>query len=792
MESRLQLEKISHQNINVEEQKSEAITLNKNNFTNKIQAIFEKYYLQPMNDSSKIHLKDGCIERSIHGATHAARATLWSLMMNNLLREITPDYVNSSLEKIAKYLNTDIEHIQLILAVTVACHDVARKGEGKDYWEARSGDIAGEILKEIGLNDDQAVLFAKAITFKYKREEYISELQKLNIAEKNYNAFDYIRKLVNLGDNLDLIRCVNPFKSKYIFETLKTIEGFNQTTHHDIIIKLIIAIHHFIYNQHDMRFKCDIYDTNNQTIASLPCRLSKKEKVQYEHADNVLSVLFEETLNNPILKPYISDLTIPYSKKYEGTVAFDPFIHGTNSSIFSLLPKTNFQIMPILTMLEDFKAVPMSGELTRGGYNIVGNTLIKDEIIGRTSFTRMTAKDCNCYSLEKVLSGYTALKISSSDDSLNDFKCALSSGLRRSFANINLILIYFARARQTHLSLEQVISGDELKKLQTDIDATRQFFYFIQLLGEHIHPNFKAIKESGLGRDVSDAAYTLLTFEYIVDKIIKNKLDMKEILNNPTRENLEKALTVLEFPKKCTIKSGVGSHDKEMEFKSTQFFCLEPDYTEVKKLYENMDNLFYYFSQNYGSGATINEILEKYLSKRADPDFFKKLSKKAQQHIVILNDRVRLFQKLLETPQSQFTLTEDQKYFLKKSFPVVLVSESEDKILMHDNSRDEYRSVTPLKLGDDIKLLATDTYYHRLEILNFLEKYHIDNVKVVLFDDLKISKTSQKVPTLNESSIQGLLYSAMAYVKGYLFFQTKPSAENNSQPLEEKRVKSSY
>lgn len=797
MESRVELEENYISNDSIEVKKSEAITLNKNNFSNKIQESFEKYYLKPMDDSVKKNLKDGYIERNIHGAMHAARATLWSLMMNNVLQEIAPDYVKTSLEKIARYLNTDIEHIQLIVLITVACHDAARKGESQDHWEVQSGDITAEILKEIGLNENQAKLFAKAVTFKDKREEYFSELKKLNIDEKDYNAFDYIRKLVNLGDNLDLMRCVNPFKSKYIFDTLKTVEGFDEAIHHDVIMKFIIAIHQFIYDQHDMRFKCDIRNTKNEIVGSLPCRLSNKEKVKYEHADNVFAVLFEEVSNNPIFQAYISDFTVPHAKKYEEAVAFDPFVHGTNSSIFSMLPKTNFQILPILTMLEDFQVAPMSGELTRGGYNIVGTTLVKEENIGRTSFARMTTTGYNSYTLEKVLSGYTSLKVTSSDTSLEDFKYALSLGLRLAFANINLILIYFTRARQTHASLEEVISSDALIKLQTDINATTQFFYFIQLLGEYIHPNFNAIKESGLGRDVSDAGYTLLTFEYIVNKITENKLDMKAILDNPTHENLLKALTVLEFPKKCTIKSGYSGKDKEVEFQTTQFFCLEPDYTGVKKLYENMDNLFSYFQQNYGSGATIHEILEKFLSKRADRDFFEKLSKKAQQHIIILNDRVRLFQKLVETPQSQFTLTEDQKYFLKQSIPIIIISEAEDKILLHDNHADEYRSVLPLKLGDDITMFATDTYAHRLEIVKFLEQYHIDNVQVVLFNDLKMSKVSKKAPKFsepvynqNDASAQGLFYSTISYLKDYLFYKPKQTCESVSDSLEEKRIKS--
>ena len=41
-------------------------------------------------------------------------------------------------------------------------------------------------------------------------------------------------------------------------------------------------------------------------------------------------------------------------------------------------------------------------------------------------------------------------------------------------------------------------------------------------------------------------------------------------------------------------------------------------------------------------------------------------------------------------------------------------------------------------------MIATDTNDHRLEIMKFLELGHINGVQVVLFSDLKASKTSKE------------------------------------------------
>jgi len=76
---------------------NEQVTLNQQNFANKVQEIIERYYLQPLNRSKKSTLKDGHIERSIHGAMHVSRATLWGLMMHHMFASMMPQYVDNAL-----------------------------------------------------------------------------------------------------------------------------------------------------------------------------------------------------------------------------------------------------------------------------------------------------------------------------------------------------------------------------------------------------------------------------------------------------------------------------------------------------------------------------------------------------------------------------------------------------------------------------------------------------------------------------------------------------------------------
>lgn len=91
--------------------------INAENFTCKVQDILEKYYLQPMDKTNKKILKDGYIERQIHGAMHASRATLWSLILHQWLLTISPDYINGSIKTIAEYIKEDTSTVCFLLCM---------------------------------------------------------------------------------------------------------------------------------------------------------------------------------------------------------------------------------------------------------------------------------------------------------------------------------------------------------------------------------------------------------------------------------------------------------------------------------------------------------------------------------------------------------------------------------------------------------------------------------------------------------------------------------------------------
>ncbi len=452
---------------------------------------------------------------------------------------------------------------------------------------------------------------------------------------------------------------------------------------------------------------------------------------------------------------------------------FNPFIHGTTCAAFASMSKTNNQLMPVLTMLDDYQAAPMVGELTQGGYKFLGLKLAKEEVVGATSFGKVFG--CN-YDLKKITANYTNFKAASSDNSVEEFRDILKYGIYDAFSKLNLMLIYFTRARQMDKSIDDLLSKEELNTLRGQLHATVQFYYFIQLLGSDIHPNFDAIGSvSSVSKasppltdhDISDAVYTHLTFENIVNKIIQHKIDIKDTVLNRNEEKLTKVLGILELPQKSIIKSGIFyQNDKDIELPFTQFFRLEKHEVIQKEDTKPCDGIGYFF-QNHSSDS-INLVLKKFLNCQLEDNYFQSMAKDANIYISAFEDRIRLFEKLIAAPQERVKFTAEQHDLLKWSFPIIFVSESEH-IKAYLN---EYRSQLPLKLGTDIPMIATDSETHKEQVKKYLRDHQVDPVQVVLFSDLEHARvTKDELPlSINTQALRTMLTATSRSKHDKLFY----------------------
>ncbi len=408
---------------------------------------------------------------------------------------------------------------------------------------------------------------------------------------------------------------------------------------------------------------------------------------------------------------------------------YDPYIHGTTSKTLSLMSQTDFQLMPILWMIDEYYKAPMVGELVRGAYSVVGKKIARKEHIGAISFGNAYSGG---YSLSTVTREYTGFTPPDKNEVLSDFNSQLELSFKSGFSNINLLIIYLTRGRSLHNNLNEIISPETLKGVNQQLDALVQFYYLVQLLGSHIFPDFKKIEQIGNKNPILTKS---LRLEEIVKRIIESKINVKEILANPTADNLHQALTLLELSEQAT---------KVNNLSYSQLFCLDkPENESEFDCYED-ENCSYFFKNVSGYGIEL--ILNKFISsKYVGPKYFQGLSKDIEKHILTFEDRIRLFRKIIAAPQERFNF-KDESLISGTNFPVVLVSESE-KIKHHSES--EYRSTKPLKLGEDIRLVATDTKSHKHELKQYFWANKINPVQVVLLDELEIARDRKSVLPLS-------------------------------------------
>lgn len=413
----------------------------------------------------------------------------------------------------------------------------------------------------------------------------------------------------------------------------------------------------------------------------------------------------------------------------------NPFLHGTKSSIFAILPKTDHKLLPILRLIEKGIAPPLgTGEIAQGG-------LRRNDRFGHTCFGRLQT-DCGndgsviTYDLDRIISSYSNRY---SSDGLIDNKSLLTGSLTRcknlNHANMLEILVKLIQLRQT--------GYDPLKDKGTDkkwkddtmqaIDLTINYYYFILCLIKYV-----VVDEQFNRENMQDAQFTLLSMikkyinrETILEKIKKSNVDFSTIYRSQslTEKQVDELMCLLKWDEASSEINGI---DKEMKISSV--FCVQQTEKGVQEGFQ------------VGVELTTGDMdyqCEQVLCSIFNRSYHRPLNDETTiiRTIKRLEMQKNAFGVLLESNQDYFALDAQAKKYADNPFPLVLgVPDAKSELFSCvDSSAQEYhaKKTVHLTLGKEISFIATDTEEHMREVRDYLQVHKIDNVDVVSFEQLR-------------------------------------------------------
>ncbi len=774
------------------------------NHYEQFQNIVELYYLQPRTQTieghplakNKSNLQNGEIEREQHGGMHVGRAQFWSFITYQVIKNILPQYIERVINDLQQAFALQERHLLILIRYITVFHDSARKHEGPDQWDKQSAQNGCDFLIKQGIPAQLALLFSKAAAFKDRPESYEDFLKSKKVNPQHFISFHFIRKLVFLADCFDIMRCAEFFMLSKPLSAFADMPGFDIAQHLPIVIELVCHIYDSIKQQKDMISPCVIILPDGQRLEhgdGKSC-FNLNYKVGIEHADNVCSVVGHLIQQDDYFSQFLQNEKFGNIEFATVRPIYNPYIHGTSSLMLPMLKRAEFQMMPSLKLLHDYGMAPVCGELDNAPFGGGLDSLDPPQYI---CFGRMLANESIYqYGLKKVTKSYTDYHLPDVSSSVWKVKSYAEHLLSNGFQNINKLLIYFARAKQLgHEPLE----AKEYDQLIANFKGTIQLNYLLLLVSQYIYPNFKRHQETMAAlrdevvdseeereayqryleriekfreidpdlleeykvkdfdqwlqkkrEDVDDnlwsVIYQQLTFEKLIERINESKIDIGAIVtsSNPSVEDLEKVLALFELPIKS--QNDILGKKQSVTLTYKQYFSLEAS----DEFISSEGKYPYSWRELQGClanrGYTINKLLADCFTGRVKKDTFVRLARLAKERINVLSRKLNLLEKIAGKDIAQVKFSQAELQSMKKPFPLILISTTNEQLSLCDISTQEYRAFTPLQFGVDITAVATDTEEHQTQVATFFKENNISNVQVILISDLEKSLQSGCAP----------------------------------------------
>jgi len=426
----------------------------------------------------------------------------------------------------------------------------------------------------------------------------------------------------------------------------------------------------------------------------------------------------------------------------------NPFIHGCNSAVLALLPHTEFTLYSPVWMMDKYQIAPLGGEINGGGLDS-----IKSE--SKLAFGRVRSDDPKKlmpYNLERILRSYAVpTPMQQKDQLIALAKANIIDAPGSLFSKINQLLIYLTRLKQLGVPNSAWISDEEIVSLRHQADATLQFFYLLLLLGNKINPDYQKIGGFSYEYmiDLQDAINTHLSAVNIVEKIKSTQLDIKSIYENSTLSALQNVADLLAFPTHLTVEGKFNNQKRDITLTETSVFRpIEPTYDGSGLRYSHKPESIAAYMVGNIAGYTISGFLSDIVLSALPKEFFDTYHSIVLKYIEALQYRLHMLDTILNKEPSNI-LDTPYRSLIENAFPILLITENNEKLSVQDHYSMEYRANTPLKLGEDITMIATDSPAHQKLVQDYLHDNKLDTVTVLTFEMLQITsaiKESESIP----------------------------------------------
>lgn len=175
--------------------------------------------------------------RISHGLLHALSAMESIENILQAYQKYVPTF-KAAFKSLSEAFEIEEKTLIELIKIAILFHDSARKGDGQDLWDEDSADACYDYLtRQLKVPSHIAHRIADTIRYKDDQTHYVS---------KHTAQYDILRELVNMADNLEVLRCRDTFDpSKLaIFQHVKT-----QEEKHTLIDELVVPHRKRIFDE---------------------------------------------------------------------------------------------------------------------------------------------------------------------------------------------------------------------------------------------------------------------------------------------------------------------------------------------------------------------------------------------------------------------------------------------------------------------------------------------------------------------------------------------------------------